>query len=146
MSDEINRTLGLSDIEEMSKNRDKLVEHKPKHNSLSKKIEEFSDSDYLTVRQNLTDIADRGLESLESLIEIAKSSQDSKDYEAIAKLIKSVVDANKELSTVSSNKRKEFAASSSEVVGTKNVTNNMFVGTTQDVLKSLNRDNDIIDE
>jgi len=134
---EIDETLGLGDMIESE--GVELVEHK--EGTLRDEIEEYSDSDFKKSRQTLHDLVDKGEEAMDALLDLAKQSQDSKDFEALAKLMKAVVDANRDLASISNNKKRDMGlgAEQKAVPATNKVTNN-YVGTTKDLEKLLEND------
>jgi dGTP triphosphohydrolase len=93
--------------------------------------------DYQYVRQNLHDIIDKGSMSLDALLELAKASEHPRAFEVVGQLTKTLVDANKDLIEVQ-RKIKELKKDTVEKDNAKNVTNNnLFVGSTADLLKAL---------
>jgi dGTP triphosphohydrolase len=98
--------------------------------------------DYQYVRQNLHDIIDKGSMSLDALLELAKASEHPRAFEVVGQLTKTLVDANKDLIEVQ-RKIKELKKDTVERESAKNVTNNnLFVGSTADLLKALRNKED----
>ena len=98
--------------------------------------------DYQYVRQNLHDIIDKGSMSLDALLELAKASEHPRAFEVVGQLTKTLVDANKDLIEVQ-RKIKELKKDTVEKDNAKNVTNNnLFVGSTADLLKALRNKED----
>jgi dGTP triphosphohydrolase len=98
--------------------------------------------DYQYVRQNLHDIIDKGSMSLDALLELAKASEHPRAFEVVGQLTKTLVDANKDLIEVQ-RKIKELKKDTVEKESAKNVTNNnLFVGSTADLLKALRNKED----
>lgn len=131
----IDDTLGLSVVDELSKDMEKsnVTVHDGK-SSVAKQIEEYSDNDYLFTRESLISIVESGEDAINSVLEIAKSSQDSKDFEAFAKIVTALVKANSELSNISREKRKEVLSTEEPKNSTgKQTVNNTFIGTTKDL-------------
>lgn len=99
------------------------------------------DHDY--VRKNMYDIIEKGTGALTTLIEVATASQEPRAFEVVAQTLKTLVDANKELTVMSNKKASTLSAIRDEHsiksnVGTDNsVTNNLFVGTTHDLMLAL---------
>lgn len=117
-----------------------LIEHdpvKPPAVVESKGHEKDVDHDYQYVRQNLHDTIDKGSTALDALLELAKASEHPRAFEVVGQLTKTLVDANKDLIEVQ-RKIKELKKDSVEKETAKNVTNNnLFVGSTADLLKAL---------
>jgi dGTP triphosphohydrolase len=98
--------------------------------------------DYQYVRQNLHDIIDKGSMSLDALLELAKASEHPRAFEVVGQLTKTLVDANKDLIEVQ-RKIKELKKDTVEKDSAKSVTNNnLFVGSTADLLKALRNKED----
>jgi dGTP triphosphohydrolase len=98
--------------------------------------------DYQYVRQNLHDIIDKGSMSLDALLELAKASEHPRAFEVVGQLTKTLVDANKDLIEVQ-RKIKELKKDSVDKETAKNITNNnLFVGSTAELLKSLREEKD----
>ena len=117
-----------------------LIEHEPVNPPAvveSKGHEKDVDHDYQYVRQNLHDTIDKGSTALDALLELAKASEHPRAFEVVGQLTKTLVDANKDLIEVQ-RKIKELKKDSVEKETAKNVTNNnLFVGSTADLLKAL---------
>jgi len=117
-----------------------LIEHEPvKAPAIveSKGHEKDVDHDYQYVRQNLHETIDKGSTALDALLELAKASEHPRAFEVVGQLTKTLVDANKDLIEVQ-RKIKELKKDSVEKETAKNVTNNnLFVGSTADLLKAL---------
>jgi dGTP triphosphohydrolase len=98
--------------------------------------------DYQYVRQNLHDIIDKGSMSLDALLELAKASEHPRAFEVVGQLTKTLVDANKDLIEVQ-RKIKELKKDSVDKETAKSITNNnLFVGSTAELLKSLREEKD----
>ena len=101
----------------------------------SRKEQAENDFDY--ARTNMYSVIETGTRALEELLDVATQSQHPRAYEVLANTMKTLVDANKELVQLSKKKAEE---SNNEGVSqnTGGVTNNnLFVGTTHDLLKVL---------
>jgi hypothetical protein len=122
-----------------------LIEHEPvksptvvESNGQEKDVEH----DYQYVRNNLHEIIDKGSMSLDALLELAKASEHPRAFEVVGQLTKTLVDANKDLIEVQ-RKIKELKKDTVEKESAKNVTNNnLFVGSTADLLKALRNKED----
>ena len=89
--------------------------------------------DYEFARNNLYDIISQGGSALTDMLDVAQQSQSPRAYEVASTLIRTLVDANKDLLNIAvTNKdltRKEE--------GPQTVNNNLFVGSSADLLKML---------
>jgi len=92
-------------------------------------------NDYDYARDNLYNIIERGNNALEDIMDIAKQSESARAFEVVTNLIKTMVDANKDLLELAK-KKKEL--DKNEEPDQKNVTNNnLFVGSSAELLKMI---------
>ena len=92
-----------------------------------------SETDFQYVRENLYNLVERGQDGLEEMLEIAKSSEHPRAMEVFGQLIGKLTDTNKELLNLHKTKKDI----SQETSGPKNVSNNLFVGSTAELQKFL---------
>lgn len=100
------------------------------HNDSAKK-------DFEQARINLHDMIDNGKEALAKLAEIADSSQHPRAFEVYAKMMDSLLNANKELLNLQTKIREIKHADSPVSEKAKSVTNNLFVGSTAELQKMI---------
>lgn len=112
-------------------------QHQPVVQPLSRAEEAENDYDY--ARENMYNVIEKGTAALEELLGVATQSQHPRAYEVLATTMKTLVDANKELVQLSKKKVDEEKVNDDPQTGSGgNVTNNnLFVGTTHDLLKVL---------
>jgi hypothetical protein len=91
--------------------------------------------DYEYARQNLYDAIEKGSGALEDIIDIAKQSESPRAFEVATNLIKTIVDANKDLLELA--KRKKELEKIDNPEGPQTVNNNLFVGSSAELLKML---------
>ena len=91
------------------------------------------DIDYNYARENYYNLIERNQDAVEEMLEIAKQSEHPRAFEVVGQLIKSGVDANKELMTLHKTKKELSIEKSSGV----NVNNAVFVGSTAELQKLL---------
>ena len=101
------------------------------HDDSAKKDFEFA-------RSNLYNIIENGSSALEDLADVAKQSQNPKVYEVMAAMIKTIVDANKDLLLLQKNIRglENSDQPKNETAKTIN-NNNVFVGSTAELQKLI---------
>ena len=92
------------------------------------------DIDYNYARENYYNLIERNQDAIEEMLEIAKQSEHPRAFEVVGQLIKSGLDANKELMTLHKTK-KELSMEKGGT--TTNVNNAVFVGSTADLQKLL---------
>ena len=90
------------------------------------------DFDY--ARGNMIAVIENGQEALSGILDVATMSQHPRSYEVVATLVKAVADANKDLLELSK-KRKDLEKV--ENGGPQTVNNNLYLGSTADLLKLL---------
>lgn len=96
---------------------------------------EKKDDDYQYARSNMYDIIEKGQEALVGILDVANMSQHPRSYEVAANLIKTLSEVNKDLLQLAKTK-KELEKEDGVDVPQK-VTNNLFVGSTADLLKQI---------
>lgn len=124
-SDKIADSLGLEPLQKES----------PQLPVAVKKEEQSTDADYEYARGNIIATIEKGREALDGILDVAGMGQHPRAYEVAANLVKTMVDANKDLLELAK-KKKEL-----EKIENKNapqtVNNNLFVGSTAELLKAL---------
>lgn len=129
MNDEIGKTLGLEPLPtEVLKGE--VVVPKPSINTVSEE-----ERDYKYARDNFYNVIEKGTDALEQMLDVARASEHPRAYEVVSTLMKTLVDANKDLVKMGDDKRK--AESNIEDKDTKTVNNNLFVGSTSDLQEML---------
>lgn len=99
-------------------------------------------ADLEEVRQNIKGVMETGDEALREMLEIAKQSEMPRAFEVVSTLMKTMLEANKDLADISTKKRfiKEEIAAPKEAAQT-NVTNNNLIVSTADLLKMIKGEN-----
>lgn len=90
--------------------------------------------DYEYARGNMIAVIEKGQEALSGILDVATMGQHPRSYEVVATLVKAVADANKDLLELSK-KRKDLEKV--ENGGPQTVNNNLYLGSTADLLKLL---------
>jgi hypothetical protein len=98
-----------------------------------------AENDYEFARRNLYDIIEQGQTALEDMIEFAKQAQHPRAYEVVGTLINNLVDANQKLLHLSK-QVKDIKKSDAGITDPGTVNNNLFVGSTAEMLKILKGD------
>lgn len=95
--------------------------------------------DYEFARANIINTIEKGNEALNGILDVADQSQHPRSYEVAANLIKTMVEANKDLIELTKKKRDIDNNS-----GTKptTVNNNLFVGSTAELQKLIKQQNE----
>lgn len=119
--DVISQSIGLDPIE--FEDKQEIIE--PSKN----------DNDYEYARRNLYDVIEKGNRALEDIIDIAQQSESARAFEVATNLIKTMVDANKDLLSLA--KTKKELDKSDIPQENKTVNNNLFVGSSAELLKMI---------
>lgn len=90
-------------------------------------------TDYEFARNNIHNAISKGSEALDYLLEIAKQSDHPRAFEVVGQLTKTLVDANKDLLDV----QKKVKDLKVDDTSPETINNNLFVGSTADILKML---------
>jgi len=138
MEDKIGESLGLSPI------KGEIVEAKEVSKPLARveKVDDQQETDYQYARDNFYNVIEKGTEALEDMLNVAKASEHPRAYEVVSTLMKTLVDANKDLVSMGEKKKKDEEPKGDD--GKPVTNNNLFVGSTaelQQILKDM-RNND----
>lgn len=94
--------------------------------------------DYEFARSNLYDLIGKGTNALEDIMDVAKQSESPRAFEVVTNLLKTMVDANKDLLDLAK-KQRDLR---DEDTPKKSVTNNLFVGSSAELLKIIKKESD----
>ena len=99
------------------------------------------DDDFEFARTNLYNILTNGTSALEELTNVASQSQHPRAYEALATLLRTLSDANKDLMELNKQVKelKKDDPSSSNDPSVQTINNNLFVGSTNDLQAMIDR-------
>ena len=100
-------------------------------------------SDYEYSRETYYDLLEKGRNSLEDMIEVARSSEHPRAYEVLSGMIKNLSDVNDKLMDLNK-KNKDMNREEVKQVASS-TTNNVFLGSTADLQKLLQNEDNIID-
>jgi hypothetical protein len=91
-------------------------------------------------RQNIKDLIAKGKTAVDELAVVAKDSQHPRAYEVMATLIKNMSDLNKDLLELQKRKKDLLVTNDNKpAVGDVNVDKALFVGSTAELMKLLNK-------
>ena len=96
------------------------------------------DNDYKYSRDTYYELVEKGKESLELMIEVARESEHPRAFEVLSGMIKNISDVNDRLMYL--NKKKKDLDKKDEIQKIANTTNNLFVGSTTELQKLLKKD------
>lgn len=130
MNDEIGKSLGLEPL-------DDVVEGKVIERTEVPRTEVPTDDkmnkDYEYARSNFYNVIESGTEALEQMLDVAKASEHPRAYEVVSTIMKTLVDANKDLVAMSTKKVESEEKASSESPNGLTTNNNLFVGSTNEL-------------
>lgn len=95
-----------------------------------------SDEDFTKARANITRLIAAGEEAVEGILRLASESEQPRAYEVASTLIKTMVEANKDLLEIHK-KKKEIEKEEYEGPKTQVQNNTLFVGSTKELQKHL---------
>jgi hypothetical protein len=101
-------------------------------------------SDYDYSRETYYDLIEKGREGLEDMIHVARESEHPRAYEVLAGMLKNIADINDKLMDLNK-KHKDITQPSKEVKQVEHQQNNIFVGSTAELQKMLQKESEEID-
>ena len=135
IKDDISNSLGLEPLQNLNEGEGELVVPKKTELAEIKSVDDKVDRDYDYARTNFYNIIETGTEALEQMLDVAKASEHPRAYEVVSTIMKTLVDANKDLVSMSAKKQEsEEEKNPSEKAVTNN---NMFVGSTAELQQLL---------
>lgn len=125
MNDEIGKSLGLEPLNDVVEG--KVVQRTvvPTDDKMNK--------DYEYARSNFYNVIESGTEALEQMLDVAKASEHPRAYEVVSTIMKTLVDANKDLVAMSTKKVESEEKANSESPNGLTTNNNLFVGSTNEL-------------
>ena len=100
------------------------------------------DNDYKYSRDTYYELVEKGKQSLELMIEVARESEHPRAFEVLSGMIKNISDVNDRLMDL--NKKKKDLDRKQEIKKIANTTNNLFVGSTSELQKLLKNETDLV--
>ena len=126
MIDEIGKSLGLEPLDDVVEGKVVQRTEVPTDDKMNK--------DYEYARSNFYNVIESGTEALEQMLDVAKASEHPRAYEVVSTIMKTLVDANKDLVKMSTDKIKaESEIGDGEVPKGLTTNNNLFVGSTNEL-------------
>ena len=100
------------------------------------------DNDYKYSRDTYYELVEKGKQSLELMMEVARESEHPRAFEVLSGMIKNISDVNDRLMDL--NKKKKDIDKKDEIKKVENTTNNIFVGSTTELQKLLKNESEIV--
>jgi hypothetical protein len=104
---------------------------------VAKAHDDSAKNDFEMARSNIHEVIQNGTYAMEKLSQIADQSQHPRAFEVLATLMKTMLDANKDLLDLQKKIREISASDAPTNENAKQVTNNLFVGSTADLQKVI---------
>ena len=127
---DIDKALGVFDPVETAIQQNNVTVPK----KIPKSNEDDIENDYKYQRENFYGLVERGQDSIEGILELAKEGEHPRAYEVAGNLIKQVAEVTEKLGDLQEKMRKLKEVPNS---APKNVTNALFVGSTAELQKML---------
>ena len=124
-NDSIGKALNISPMEDQVKQ------------IIAKGSDDSALADFNIARTNIHEIIQNGTFAIEKLSQIADQSQHPRAFEVLGGLYKVMLDANKDLMDLQKKVREIQAVDEPHNQDEKNITNNLFVGSTAELQKVL---------
>lgn len=90
------------------------------------------ENDFKYARENFYNVIEKGTEALEDMLRVAQASEHPRAYEVVSTIMKTLMDANKDLVDLSDKKQQRDQPKEQAVTN-----NNLFVGSTAELQKML---------
>ena len=100
-------------------------------------------ADYEYSRDTYYELIEKGRESLDLMIEVARESEHPRAFEVLSNMIKGIADVNDKLMDL--NKKNKDINKEEVIKDATTVTNNLFVGTTTDLQRLIQNESKVID-
>ena len=109
---------------------------------VSSALNDSAKEDFTFARANIREVLENGNDAITKLSIIADQSQNPRAFEVLAKLMDSMVEANKQLLELQKEIRTIERADDPHNDNARTVTNNLFVGSTTQLQKMIEEMND----
>jgi len=127
--DPIDKALGIGGIPAKYESAIETIVSQARNDSASE--------DFTFARANIREVVENGNDAIAKLAQIADQSQNPRAFEVLAKLMDTMVVANKELLEIQKKIRELDKVDVPRDEGAKSITNNLFVGSTAELQKAL---------
>eukprot|EP00918_Siedleckia_nematoides_P052353 GHVU01114434.1.p3 GENE.GHVU01114434.1~~GHVU01114434.1.p3 ORF type:complete len:118 (-),score=24.50 GHVU01114434.1:2743-3096(-) len=101
-------------------------------------------SDYDYSRETYYDLIEKGRESLELMIEVARESEHPRAFEVLSGMIKGIADVNDKLMDLQKKKKDVEKSDVPALENRGNTTNNVFLGSTTELQRFLQNEKQVI--
>lgn len=131
-------------MSEFEKNMNEILnldkpKDEPKPKPIAKVTYSPDEDDFEVARNNIKELLRQGDEALYGILDLARTSEHPRSYEVAGQLIKTLVDANKDLMTLHKQKKDLAGKSEDDLPRGTNIQQAVFVGTTAELLELKNK-------
>ena len=102
------------------------------------------DNDYQYSRETYYDLLEKGRESMELMIEVARESEHPRAFEVLSGMMKNMADINDKLMALNKQKKEIDREDDPKKLG-NTTNNNLFLGSTTDLQRLLQNEKKVID-
>ena len=120
-------------IETSSELQEYSIEPESSDKELSILLDHDLKVDYEKTRDNLDSLIAKGTYAIDDMLSIARQSEKARDFEVAGNMIKTMVDASKDLLEI----QKTMRSMTEKKEGTTNIKNAVFVGSTTELLRAM---------
>ncbi len=138
-NDPISKALGINPLDKIN-SIEKTV-----RNLETQSLIDSANADFQVARNNIHNIIESGTQALDELLMIASQSQHPRAYEVISILIKTLIDANKDLLELQ-RKIRELSDNEQPISGPRTINNNLIITTAQLTKMIENARSKVIDQ
>lgn len=100
-------------------------------------------NDYEYSRETYYDLLEKGRESLELMVEVARESEHPRAFEVLSNMMKNMADINDKLMDLNKKNKEINREEEKRPIG--NTTNNLFIGSTTELQRFLQNEERVID-
>jgi hypothetical protein len=103
------------------------------------------DQDYQTSRDTYYDLIEKGRESLELMIEVARESEHPRAFEVLSGMIKNISDVNDKLMDLNKKHKEVIRKDEPKALEGGTTNNNIFIGSTTELQRFLQNEKEVIE-
>lgn len=133
----------LMNLDEDEKSMVEILDDDAEVPTKAKDVDRDQTDDLKYVRDNIRELIDNGAYALDDLANVARTSESPRAYEVLSTMMKTLLDANKDLVDMHKRKKelsKEQSKTNSD--GTRIQNNSIFVGTTAELQQFIRKQQD----
>jgi len=102
-------------------------------------------NDYDYSRETYYDLLEKGRESLEMMVEVARESEHPRAFEVLSNMMKNMSDINDKLMDLNKKNKEITQEKSQKELPNSTTNNNLFIGSTTELQRFLQNDEKVID-